>query len=132
MLKYTLLLIPCSILAMENPNIIIEIGETSRPRSTSLTLQTTPYIPHSPSMMFPFSATDVKKWVLSELDNRDAEHKKALQDLEANLTDHKKDTENANTKTRVALIATVLTTLCGVTTTLVTYFTTYYTHHGSN
>ena len=73
-------------------------------------------------------ASDIKRWTLQELDMRDTKIRAEAKILSDRLDTHVKDTGSSTSKTRAALIATVVTTLVttfgGVTATLVTYFTT--------
>ncbi len=55
--------------------------------------------------------------------------------LEAQRVDiesHKQDTRQGIQNTRIALAATTITTLGGIVTALITFFTTKYVHDGSN
>ena len=112
-----LIFVPCQLLAMENTQIVIDIKEQAS---------------DSPTPAQGITPTDIKQWVLKELDARDAKHTETAAKTAAELESHKKTTESAYNRAKLAILGTLVTTICGVTTTLVTYFATRNAHYGSN
>lgn len=122
MYKYLLLgLCSLELSAMQPDEIVLYVTPNSRGSSP---------VPRN----YGVDMTDVKHWVIGELETRDYKMKQENKILSDRLDAHVKDTDSSTSKTRAALIATVVTTLVttfgGVTATLVTYFTTR--GYGSN
>ena len=104
-MKKLLFFIPLQLLAMEQQDIILYV----EPERTGL-----------------ITNDDIKRWATMELEARDVVFQAKLKALEDRLEEHTKDNGTAHTKTRAALIVTAITSICGVVTTLITYFTTRY------
>ena len=102
-MKKLLIFLPLQLFAMEESDIIVYV----EPEHTSMVTN-----------------DDIKRWATMELDARDIGFTARLKALSDKIDEHMKDNGSAHTRTRAALIATVVTTICGVTTTLATYFTT--------
>ena len=104
-MKKLLIFIPLQLIAMQEAEVIVYVE------------------PERPHML---SNEDIKRWAIMELDARDIGFTAKFRALSDKIDEHIKDNGSAHTKTRAALVATIVTTICGVTTTLVTYFTTRY------
>lgn len=109
-MKKLLFLVPLQIFAMEQTDIVVyvapELPKPSLPRESFIT------------------GDDIKRWATMELDARDIGVTARIKALSDRLDIHERDNSSAHLRTRAALAATIITTICGVTTTLVTYFTT--------
>ena len=115
-MKKLLLFIPLQLFAMEQQDFIVYVT----PEQSEPELSRESFITND----------DVKRWAAMELDARDLGFTARLKVLSDKIDEHMLENGSAHTKTRVALVATVATSLCGMATTLITYFTTR--HMGSN
>ena len=113
-MKKLLFFVPLQLLAMEE-DVIVYVA---------------PELPETMTRESFITNDDIKRWAMMELDAREAGFNAKLKILQEKLDEHTKDNSTAHTKTRAALLATAITTICGVTTTLITYLTTH--EYGSN
>ena len=104
-MKKLLIFLPLQIMAMEQADVVVLIAPEPR-HDTMITND------------------DIKRWATMELDARDVGFTAQIKALSDKLDEHVKDNGSAHTKTRVALAATIVTTIGGVASTLITYFAT--------
>lgn len=97
--------LPLQLIAMEQTDVVVLI--TPEPRHDTM-----------------ITNDDIKRWAAMELDARDTGIVAQIKALSDKLEEHMKDNGSAHTKTRVALAATIVTTIGGVASTLITYFAT--------
>ena len=67
---------------------------------------------------------DLKEWFLRELELRELRMREHQRELQEKAVSDKEKLVQANRKARYAIAATIVTTVCGIATAFVTYFTT--------